>query len=212
MRKNQISEAGNMKIARFRSRRNSRGQALLETVLMMPLLIGIVFNALNLGYFLFVIVNLTGATRNAAEYSILGPNSGGGTGYPAACSSCAGATSGTDVASLLYNDLTGAVGNATSASVTVCSPSLGTTAGGGGGAAYANCVTCTSSTSCGSASSGGSSSSDEDPEAGFVLNRVQVKYSFKPLIAGKLFNVIMMSSSFSSGQYTFYRTIEMRAM
>src|SRR5690349_295229 len=144
--------------------RNSRGQSMLETVLLMPLMLCLVFNAINMGYFMFVVVHLAGATRNAAEFSMMGPGSSVGTAYPPACSGCSGA--GPDVASLLYNDLTVALPNSISASITVCSPSVivsgtGTTNG------YANCVTCTNSTTCGtSGSAGGSSSSDLDPENG----------------------------------------------
>jgi hypothetical protein len=187
---------------------------MLEAVLMMPLMLGVVLNAINLGYFFFVTVNLTGAARTAAQYSVIGPNSPGTTAYPPACGSCTGA--GPTVSSLLYQDLTGAVANATSATITVCSPSIvigtsGTTSG------YANCVTCTSSTSCGAAAAGSSASSNLDPESatsGFVLNRVKVQYSFRPLIPGTVFNLILVTSAFNSGtgQYTFYRQVEMRAM
>lgn len=194
------------------SSRNSRGQSLLETILMMPLMLGIVLNAVNIGYFLFVTINLTGATRTAAEFAMVGPNSPGTTDYAPVCSSCSGV--GPDVATLLYTDLTGAVGNATSASITICSPSV-IVSGAGTTKGYANCVTCTKSTSCGSGTAGSSSSSDLDPEsasAGYVLSRVQIKYQFKPLIPGSVFNLVLLNTAFSGGQYTFFRTIEMRAM
>src|SRR6266568_4784616 len=55
-----------------RSRRNSRGQSLVETILMLPLLLLIVCNVVNLGYFFLVIVNLTGASRSSSLYSIEG--------------------------------------------------------------------------------------------------------------------------------------------
>ena len=193
-------------------RKCSRGQSLLEAILMMPLMLGVILNAVNLGYFFFVTINLTGATRTAAEFAMVGPNSPGTTAYPPVCSSCSGV--GPDVATVLYNDLTGAVGNATSASITVCSPSV-IVSGAGTTKGYANCVTCTKSTSCGSASAGSSTSSDIDPEngtSGFVLNLVQVKYQFKPLIPGTVFNLVLLNTAFSNGQYTFFRTIEMRAM
>jgi hypothetical protein len=176
---------------------------------MMPLVLGVILNAVNLGYFFFVTLNLTGATRTAAEFSMGGPNSPGATLYPPACgnaTNCPGG--GPDVASLLYNDLTGAIANATTASVTVCSPSMGTTSG------YANCVTCTGSSSC-SSTAGSSATSDLDPEnstAGFVLNRVQVKYQFTPLIPGSVFNLVLLNTAFSNGQYTFFRNVEVRAM
>src|SRR3989442_996298 len=55
-----------------KSTRNSRGQSLVETVLMLPLLLLIVCNVVNLGYFFLVIVNLTGASRTATMYSTVG--------------------------------------------------------------------------------------------------------------------------------------------
>jgi len=194
-------------------RKSSRGQSLVETILMMPLMLGVILNAVNLGYFFFVTINLTGATRTAAEYSMIGPNSPGTTAYPPACNKaavCAGA--GPNVTDLLYQHLTGAVGNATTATVQVCSASLGTN--GTGSSTAANCVVCTSSssTSCTSTTLSGATP-DADPEAPtYVLNRVDVKYQFKPLIPGTVFNLVLLNTAFSSGQYTFYRHIEMRAM
>jgi Flp pilus assembly protein TadG len=198
--------------------RNSRGQSMLEAILMMPLMLGVVLNAVNLGYFFFVTVNLTGATRTAAEYSVIGPNSPGTTAYPPACNntaSCPG--TGPPVTDLLYKDLTGAVANATSANVTVCSPSV-IVSGSGTSSGHANCVTCTSSSS-GSCSAvvGSGSSSNLDPgnaSYGFVLNHIEVKYSFRPLIPGTIFNLILLTNAYNAGtgQYTFYRRMEMRAM
>jgi hypothetical protein len=46
----------------------------------------------------------------------------------------------------------------------------------------------------------------------FVTSRVDVTYSFPPLIPGTPFNLVLAGSAFSSGQYTFNRHIEMRAM
>ena len=48
------------------------GQSIVETVLMLPLLLLLLLNALNFGYFFFTVVNLTGATRNGLEYGIIG--------------------------------------------------------------------------------------------------------------------------------------------
>jgi hypothetical protein len=182
---------------------NTQGQALLETVLIVPLVLVLILNALNLGYFFFVTVNLAAVTRTGAEYSVLGPGSPGTTNYPSA------GTGTLSVASLMYQDLTGAVWNGGSATVKICTPSAGTTSG------YANCVTCAGLSSCTSAN-GSSATSSLDPEssAGFVLNRVDVQYSFPPLIPGSPFNLVLLGSLYNSGngQYTFYRHLEMRAM
>jgi len=189
---------------------------LVETALMLPIMLIVVLNALNIGYFLFVVVHLAGATRIGAEYSMIGPGSPGTTNYPAA-------NTGTlPVTTLVYQDLTGAVWNATNTTIQVCSPSVivsGTGTSGTSGNVRSNCVRCTSSATCSSATgtTGATATDvpDPDPEnATFVLNRVDVSYSFPPLIPGSPFNLVLMGNLFNSGtgQYTFHRFIEMRAM
>jgi hypothetical protein len=199
----------------LKSKRNS-GQSLVETALMLPIMLIVVLNALNIGYFLFVTVNLAGATRVGAEYSMIGPGSPGTTSYPSA-------NTGTlAVSNLLYQDMTGAIGNATGATVQICSPSVIKSGTGTSGTApniLANCVICTSSSTCSSATpTTGANATyipDPDPEnSTFVLNRVDVSYSFPPLIGGSPFNLILLGNLFNSGTglYTFHRSIEMRAM
>lgn len=202
-----------MWISKQTSAKRSRGQALLETALMMPVMLTVALNAVNLGYYFFVTVNLAAATRTGAEYSMVGPGSPGTTSYPSA-------NTGTiPVTSLIYQDLTGAVWNPGNATVQVCSPSiLVSGAGPSGTPVRANCVICTSSATCSSATATTGASAtfvpDTDPEALFVLNRVDVKYSFPPLIPGSPFNLVLIGNLYNSGtgQYTFYRHIEMRAM
>ncbi|MBV9623178.1 MAG: pilus assembly protein [Acidobacteria bacterium] len=199
-----------MNVRKSKSLKSCRGQSLLETALIMPLMLTLVLNTVNLGYFFFVIVNLTSATRSGAEYSMMGPNSASNINYPPATT-----PSSLSVATLMYRELTGAVWNAANTTVQICSPSVlvsgtGTTSG------YANCAKCTSS-ACGSptTTAGSSSTSDLDPESPtFVLNRVDVQYSFPPLIPGTPWNLILIGNLYNSGtgQYTFYRHIEMRAM
>src|SRR5213078_1779909 len=146
-------------------RKDSRGQSLVETALMVPFLILLLLNAVNFGYFFLVIVNLTGAARSSALYSIEGsytpyaqqePGSGGSTPT----------TSPGTVTYTAYQDLTGAVWNPTGASVQVCSQmntnSSGSGVNGTGSGQIANCETCTSS-SCGSAGAGTLSTPSADP-------------------------------------------------
>src|SRR5947207_8918502 len=127
-------------------RKDSRGQSLVETALMVPFLILLLLNAVNFGYFFLVIVNLTGAARSSALYSIEGsytpyaqqePGSGGSTPT----------TSPGTVTYTAYQDLTGAVWNPTGASVQVCSQmninsATGTGVNGTGSGQIANCETC----------------------------------------------------------------------
>ena len=205
------------------SMRNSRGQSLVETALMLPLLLLIVCNVVNLGYFFLVIVNLTGASRSSALYSIEGsytpyaqqePPSGTSTGGSGAGGILS--TPGT-VTYTVYQDLNGAVWNPTGASVQVCTQlniNSGTGSGvnGAGSAQVANCETCTSS-GCGAAGTG-SPAPSADPEApNFVLNQVDITYNFSTLIPGTMFNMPLQASAMcNGGTCTFTRRTRMRSM
>jgi Flp pilus assembly protein TadG len=204
--------------------RNS-GQSLVETALMLPLLIMIVLNVVNLGYFFLIAVNLTGAARTATLYAIEGgatpaagslPSSGGG----------APTTNTSSVTYLVYQDLTGALANPTGVTVQVCSQANLNSSGGGtntntGGFLRTNCETCTSS-GCTPANGSSAASSYSgtpvpslDPEApGFVLSRVDIGYVVAPLIPGTIFNIPLQASGMcnSGGTCQFFRHAEMRAL
>src|SRR5215467_7501215 len=98
----------------------SRGQSLVETAIMLPLLLLVTFNVINFGYFFLVIVNLTGAARTGTLYSI----EGGATPLAGSIPSSGGSTPTTSkqsVAYLIYQDLTGGLTNPTGVTVQVCS-------------------------------------------------------------------------------------------
>jgi len=212
-----------MKVATPKLMRNSRGQSLVETALMLPILLMIVFNVVNFGYFFLVIVNLTGAARTSTLYSIQG------TATPAvsAIPSSGGTTPTTNVGSvayLVYQDLSGSVWNPTSVSVQVCSQANANSSGSSvntntGNLVRTNCETCSSSGGCGAAGNG-SPVPDFDPEAGtstatpgFVLNQVRITYTFNTLIPGTIFNIPLRASAMcNSGTCVFTRQAEMRAM
>src|SRR5260370_6705287 len=134
-----------------RSRRSSRGQSLVETELMLPRLLLVVCNVVNLGYFFLVIVNLTGASRSSALYSIEGSY----TPYaqqeaPSGTATSSILTTPGTVAYTVYQDLNGAVWNPTASTIQVCTQmtiNAGTGLGvnGAGSGQLANCETCTSS-------------------------------------------------------------------
>ena len=213
-----------MRVVRSQSRR-SRGQALLETALMLPLLLLIFFNVVNFGYFFLVIVNLSGAARSSTLYAI----EGGATPLAGTVPSSGGSTPGTatdSVTYLVYQDLTGALANPTGVTVQVCSQANLDSGGGGtntdtGTKLRTNCETCTSS-GCSPLNGASSTSSydgspvpDYDPEQpGFVLNRVSIRYDVSPLIPGTIFNIPLRASGMcnSGGTCSFFRTAEMRAM
>ena len=52
----------------IRRQPHDEGQSLLETAIAMPLLLGIAFNLINLGYFWFVVLSLAAAPRQGVQY------------------------------------------------------------------------------------------------------------------------------------------------
>ncbi len=190
--------------------RCSRGQSLLETALLMPLILLLVLNVVNFGYFFVVAVNLAASPRSGVEYSILGFSTPGSLSLPSA----GPPSSATTISYLSQQDLTGAISNSTGATLQVCSAAIGVTGAGSGQTTL--CVSCTGS-SCG-ASGAGSPSPASDPEApNFILNRVDVDYTFSPLIPGTPFGLALLpisvcSSSGGNVTCTFHRQVSMRVM
>ena len=192
--------------------RDSRGQSLVETTLMIPLLLLLILNAVNVGYFLLVTLNLTSATRNGIEYAIQGSSTPSNGTLPSATGTNASA-----VSYLIYQDMTGALNAPGGVKVQVCSVNLGSS--GSGSSATSNCQTCTNSGCAGGTVSSGSPIPDADPESanGFALNRVDVTYKFNTLVPATPFNLIVASfptcsSSGGAVSCTFARHAEMRAM
>jgi hypothetical protein len=193
----------------------SRGQSLVETMLVLPLLIMIVLNVVNLAYFFLVMINLTGSARTATIYSIEGSSTPAASQLPSAGGGSP-TTSLLSVTYLAYQDMTGAMWNPTGASVQVCSPinidALNSGVNGTGVNQRANCETCTSS-GCGAAG-GGAPVPSADPEAPtFVLNQVHITYTFNTLIPGTIFNLPLQATPIcNAGTCVFARYAEMRAM
>jgi hypothetical protein len=192
--------------------RGSSGQALVETVLLMPLALAIVLNAINFGYFFLMALNITSSARSSGLYSIMGSATPAAIALPPAGS----ATATNSVSYLAYQDLTGAVYSpSTNAGVQVCSPSVG----------VLNAGTVNQKSQCSSYGSVGSfPAADPDPELNsgstapaFLLNRVDVAYEFKPPIPLMPFNIIILASpacttAGGSVSCTFYRHTQMRVM
>jgi len=169
--------------------RDSRGQSLVETALMIPLLLVLILNAVNFGYFLLVTLNLTSAARNGIEYAIQGSSTVANTSLPQASGSAA-----TTVGSLISQEL-GSL-NSGSLAVRVCSLNLPSSGG-------SNCTT-------------SGPAPDPDPESanGFALNRIDVSYTFNTLIPTAPFNLVVGSfpTCRINGSCNFTRHAEMRAM
>ena len=200
-----------MNIRKTAWRRGQTGQSLVETVLMLPLLLLVLLNAVNFAYFYLVALNLTAASRTGALYAMIGSSTPAGTALPPAAG-----TSSLTASYLTYQDMTGALNAPGSATVQVCSAGLGVN--GTGSSQTAKCETCTSSTTCGATPGTGSPAPDADPEAPtFVLNRVDVIYTFTPIIPGTPFGLALLplsacTASGGSVTCTFHRQVSMRAM
>jgi hypothetical protein len=203
---------------RIRKRGNS-GQALVETVLMLPLLLGIVLNAINFAYFFLIALNISAASRSSGIYSIMGPSTPAAIVYPNAgpldCSNPA-----KTVSDLACQDLTGAVYSPSSSDfgVQVCSPSVAP------GVLFAGTVNeRTPCASYGMSSMFSFAPSEPDPELNydgsapaFLLNRVDVVYRFRTPIPLMPFNIVVLAAPQCTGSdpvvCTFRRHVEMRAM
>jgi Flp pilus assembly protein TadG len=193
------------------------GQSLIETILITPLLLLIILNVVNFGYFFLAALNIAAAPRTGVEYGIVGGETPASLTLPSA-----GPPSTTSTISyLVQQDMTGAVYDPTSANLQICTPTNvdSTTKSGLNGTGTgqkSNCVSCTGTT-CGSVGTG-SPTPDADPEApSFVLSRVDVDYSITPLIPGTPFGLLLLpisTCSASGGTVTcgFHRQVSMRAM
>jgi Flp pilus assembly protein TadG len=165
--------------------RRDEGQSLLETAVAMPLLLGIAFNLINLGYFWFVVLSLAAAPRQGVQYSAQG----------GASITTATAPSASAVSTLVFDNMTNAVHGATASNtgVRVCmgvDPATG----------VAKCTPFGDTTISFSAVAG-------DPEAPvFALNQVDVGFRVTPIIPGTAFNVVLPSTQI------FRRHVSMRSL
>jgi Flp pilus assembly protein TadG len=199
-----------MQISIFRSKRIHRsrsGQALIESAIMIPFVLMIIFNAINYGYFFYVAQNMSAAVRSGALYSIMGGATPYG-GSPAPVGASASDING--VANLIYQDMQGALpSSGSTASVRLCSTSVGTN-----GTGAATKTTCSSVIG----PSATFPAIDADPESpAFLLNRVDIAYSFSPLIPGAPFGAILLGTpncTLSGGNVTcaFKAHVSMRVM
>jgi Flp pilus assembly protein TadG len=208
---------------------NSQGQSLVEAALILPLLLLLVCNVVNLGYFFLIVVNLTGASRSSTLYSIEGSYSPYALQEPASGTSTGSklATTPGTVSYAALQDMTGAVWNPTGTigsgsvvtSIQVCTQmnvNNGSGVNGSGSSLVANCDTCDTSNGCSLTNSNGvlSPALKADPEApNFILNEVDIQYTFSTLIPGTIFNLPLQASPFcNGGTCTFTRKARMRSM
>jgi Flp pilus assembly protein TadG len=169
-------------------RSGDAGNSLIETAIMLPILLAIVFNAINLGYFWFVGVTLAAAPRLGVEYVSQGGAALATNSMPSTAA----------VQTLVFDNLNNGLGATSSnAAVRVCSSSS---------AAGVNSTShVTGCDSFGMAYS--FSANTADPEAPvFALNRVDVAYKVVPMIKGGAFSVVLPSN------LTFHRQVSMRSL
>jgi Flp pilus assembly protein TadG len=167
---------------------SSSGQSLLETALLLPLILLVVFNAINFGYYFVVALNLATAPRSGVQYAAQGGLSIGNVGLPAPGPST--------------DKLTG---SATTA-VRVCTQVNGLT-NAGLTTQTANC------TLYGNAPSPALTGPASDPESpNFVLQRVDVQYTVTPLIQGMTLKVGGINLPLVTPNLTFHRQVSMRSI
>jgi hypothetical protein len=196
--------------------RRQSGQSIVETILMMPVLLLFLLNAVNFGYFFLVVTNLAAAPRTGVEYSIMGGATPAAIELPAS-----GPTTNTLSSSFLtYEDMRGAL-NAptTNAWVQVCSASNGALLNPGTTTARAQCFqSSTPPAGHGFPAVGVDPELNADSSApAFVLNQVDVVYKFVPLIPGTPFNILLLASPICTVTGTnvscvFHRQSVMRGM
>lgn len=169
-----------------RTKRDENGQSLLEAALLVPLLLTIVFNAINMSYLWYMVLTLSAAPRLGVQYA-----SQGGSAITVAST-----PSTTAIKTVVYNNLQHTIGATDSnASVRVCAASAGVDST----THIANCVSYGPSASFPAIVA--------DPEKPlFVLHRVDVSYTVTPLIPGGVFNVLLPSN------LTFKRQVTMRSL
>ncbi len=172
-----------------RSPWGEEGQSLLETAFSIPLVLGIAFNLINVGYFWFMVLSLSAAPRQGVQYATQG-------GVAGAVGTAPGTTA---VSNLVYDNLTNAVHGATTSNVAVrvCSSAAGVAGTGSSQVAVCNTF----------GPAFGFSAITSDPEAPlFVLDRVDVEYTVTPVIPGSAFNVVLPSN------LKFARHVSMRSL
>jgi Flp pilus assembly protein TadG len=190
----------------FVSSSSTSGQSLIETVLLVPFLLFLVFNAINFGYFFYVALNLAAAPRTSALYGAMGQATPRSDALPPPGDT----TNPESVAFMGYQDMAGAFGNWSTAPIEICSVPLGVT----------NANTTTEQVNCVAYNSGSFTwnAIPSDPEApDFKLQRVDIRYTFHPLIPGWVFSLAMLPApicqrSGGSLTCTFRRRAIFRAM
>ena len=146
----------------FRRLREQRGQALIEFILVLPMVFLLVMNLVNFGGFFYAWITVANAARAGANYAILGGASVGAPGTP----------SGSQVSSVITEDVK-SLPNSASTSVNACliNDSTGTPQ---------------KTSLVGSCASMSTLPIDPEP-SNYVVTVVDVTYTYQPFISGFTF-------------------------
>jgi hypothetical protein len=184
------------------------GQALVETAIVLPLLLTLFLNVINVGFFFLIALNVAVTPRAAVEYSIMGFTTPAELDvlpavYPANTTTTVGYTG--------YQDTSQSLRSYTNAKIQICSGSNGYT-NFNTTTQTAVCKTCTSSTdaTCAGSNTYTAASDPESPK--MLLHRVDVTYTFSTPFPGTAFNIVVPKTACTSGTCTFHRQIVMRAI
>jgi len=172
-------------------------------------------------------LNISSGTRSGDLYAMLGsqtpvdpsgihtgeyapPGAGGDT---TGCVTTGGSTPDCTVQAVMYQDMKGSLPSAaSSASVKVCSSSVGLTVTGG--QTLAQCKIFTSATDAGTVT-GTAPVDPEQATTGFKLHEVDITYTFTPLIPGRVFGAILLAlpvCNSAGTSCTLHKSVYMRAM
>lgn len=160
--------------------RENRGQALIEFILVLPMLFLLILNLVNFGGFFYAWITVANAARAGANYAIEGPSSVSGPGATLA------APSVSDITSRIQADMAG-LPNLSSLSIDICQNHNGTVTTLSG--------TCTSVPA--------------DPESStYILTTVDVTYTYSPFIP--VFSFPSLGVYLTIPPTTVYQRAEMR--
>jgi Flp pilus assembly protein TadG len=177
------------RVAHFRTATSDSGQSLIELAICLPVLVLLMAYAVNFSYFFIVAANITSASRNGVQYSVMGYQGPSQT----AIASAGPASSSGSVASVAFGDMQSLIHASTTATVQVCTKALGMSGNVPNCMSYGPAVSATGPAT--------------DPEAPtFVLQRVDVTYTVQPPVPLSIFNVSLLPS------LVFHRQVSMRAM
>ena len=138
--------------------RDRKGQALIEFLFILPLVLLLILNLVNFGGFFYAWITVINAAREGANYAILGTPSAGAPNTP----------SGTQIVNLITSEMA-SLPNSGSVSVNACSK-------------FGTAVTPITGT-CSL-----SSFASSDPESAyFIITSVKVTYTYVPFIQGFTF-------------------------